>query len=222
MCSSPWRVVSGGTMAAVASCSIDGHGPAGNLAGPCVEFGQRGGQTRRFVVVGRGDDVEVLRRAPVAVYLDRHAADDRVVDGMAVERRQQLAQVQRGGRGPRLAGQRAAAPAISSCVATRFHDADSASRCAGVRRRACAMSPGSSSQLGRRGLDRRTFAEDHEQARRSARSSATRRPDSMRLIAACVVPARRASDAWVTPWRRRAARSSSPRTDMQTDIPHPV
>ena len=146
MCSSPWRV----------ERRYDGrrrellgrHGPPGMSRGV-----RRGRPARRSV--GEGS----RRRGGMR---GRCTDGDAMTWPTAAVGSRAGSSVAAGGLGRRA---RAAAPAISSCVATRFHDADSASRCAGVIRRASAMSPGSSSHSGGRDLDRRPVTEDQEQAR---------------------------------------------------------
>ena len=107
-----------------------------------VELDERGVQAGQVLVIGGRDDVEILRRAAVTVDLRRDPADDREVDAVAMQRGHELGHVE-GGGWRAFGGQRdrralafAFAPASSSWVTTRFHDADSASRCAGVRLRA--------------------------------------------------------------------------------------
>ncbi len=177
--------------------------------------------TRQVVEVGplrSGNDVEVLGGPPVAVDLSGHAADHQVLDAVANEGFEQGAQVEGARRRRRSHGgvsrvagcpaRLARSPAISSSVATRFHEHASRRRSAGVRSRADASSPalrpanrGVASMLA-------SFPSTHSSSRsRSQEGSST--PRSMRLIASWLVPARTASRRWVRPRRSRALRTTS-------------
>jgi len=97
---------------------------------------------------------------------------------------------------------RASAPAISNCVATRFHEAASRSRSRALLRTA---SPAASAS-GSLSKTRRSPSSVSRWASRSSVGDST--PRSIRLIASWLVRARTASSRWLTPCRLLASRSN--------------
>lgn len=111
-------------------------------------------------------------------------------------------------RAGRQACFRAARPAASSFPAIRFQDAARARRSCGVRASVLDMCAGSQS-VGRRRALRTGSSPIASISSRNVVYEGETKPRSMRLTAACVVPARRASCRWFKPSHRRVERISS-------------